>query len=324
MKKEIYNMDTTLPATTARYAWIDGLRSIAALSVFFAHSLVHHSEPDTWLYWCRGVFGLGGVAVFLIVSGYVVVKSLQSRSVVSFWRRRFWRLYPAFWLAILLYLATGVANTSDPLHVLINITMIPGLLGVPYVFGVFWTLSAEMVWYTLASLGLHHARLVWLALPASLLLRLVLPDPLRMAGWLPLFAIGAAVYHQECGTMSRHHVLLLTGAALPIALFAQRSQDATGALLALLLCSVVYLLRARLQIPSALLWCGTISYSLYLLHYIVILAVPLHWFLPWHLAMPIWLAVSLLLAWGVYRYVERPLMHGLPTARRTTPQPSPQ
>jgi peptidoglycan/LPS O-acetylase OafA/YrhL len=296
--------------TTTRYTWLDATRGAAALSVVFAHSLAHMDTGANDVF----AFGRFGVALFFIASGYVVAKSLQSRSLRSFWQRRFWRLYPAFWFAMLVYLATGLSGTYQPLDLVVNATMIPGLLGVPYVFGVFWSLSAEMVWYALASIGLSRARLLLLVPIVAMPLLFFLPDPVRMAALLPLFAIGAAYWHGN-----RRVLLLSIIAALPFAWITPYASEVPAYFTAVALWALVYWRRHTLICPRWLVWCGTISYSLYLLHYAVILAVPA----PPLLALPIWTAGSLLLAWLSYRYAERPLMHGI-TARRTTPQPSPQ
>jgi peptidoglycan/LPS O-acetylase OafA/YrhL len=85
------------------------------------------------------------------------------------------------------------------------------------------------------------------------------------------------------------------------------SPDVCAARQNVALWALVYWRRHTLICPRWLVWCGTISYSLYLLHYAVILAVPA----PPLLALPLWTAGSLLLAWLSYRYVERPLRHAV-------------
>jgi peptidoglycan/LPS O-acetylase OafA/YrhL len=106
-------------------------------------------------------------------------------------------------------------------------------------------------------------------------------------------------------------------------LIGQRSQDATGAVLVLACLALVYVLRHRISVPPVFVWLGTISYSPYLLHYMIIAGMPLQYIAPWFVAIPVWLFFSLLTAWLAYRYVEHPLMRGV-TARRTAPQPSPR
>ncbi|NDU73682.1 acyltransferase family protein, partial [Actinomadura sp. DSM 109109] len=167
--------DTTIgapPAKAPRMGWLDALRGLAALVVVFEHSL------DVLLPEVRRAtgpwfdFGRYGVFVFFLVSGYVVPFSLERRgSVRHFWAGRFFRLYPAWGLAVVLALLLGAAGLSYGLpaaigerpwaSALAHLTMLQDLLGVPNVVNVFWTLSYEMVFYLLVTAmfvaGVHRA-----------------------------------------------------------------------------------------------------------------------------------------------------------------------
>lgn len=90
---------------------IDGLRAIAALSVLVQHMfgdmLRHSGVESTPLYpytsaWVHH-FDLGrfGVVLFFLISGFVVPFSIKgNKPLRRFAISRFFRLYPALWLAL--------------------------------------------------------------------------------------------------------------------------------------------------------------------------------------------------------------------------------
>src|SRR5690348_14184757 len=79
----------------ARLGFLDAARGLAALLVLACHGL----GP------VPGAARLGqvGVLLFLIVSGFIIPASLeQGGSNATFWLRRFFRLFPLYWLSIAL------------------------------------------------------------------------------------------------------------------------------------------------------------------------------------------------------------------------------
>ncbi|XRQ14667.1 acyltransferase family protein [Actinomadura welshii] len=176
--------------------WLDALRGFAAMVVVFEHSLdvLLPEVRRTASPWFD--FGRYGVFVFFLVSGYVVPFSLERRgSVRHFWAGRFFRLYPAWGLAVALALGFGAAGVSYGLpaglgerpwaSAIAHLTMLQDLLGVPNVLNVFWTLTYEMVFYLLVTAmfvaGVHRssgrvalgfgvgAAIMGVALPSGLL-----------------------------------------------------------------------------------------------------------------------------------------------------------
>ncbi|MGP4025489.1 acyltransferase family protein [Actinomadura sp. 3N407] len=179
-----------------RMGWLDALRGLAALVVVFEHSLdvLLPEVRRTASPWFD--FGRYGVFVFFLVSGYVVPFSLERRgSVRQFWAGRFFRLYPAWLVAVALTLALSTAGASYGLPAALgdrpwaaaiaHMTMLQDLMGVPNVLNVFWTLSYEMVFYLLVTAmfvaGVHRssarvalgfgvgAAMLGVALPSGLL-----------------------------------------------------------------------------------------------------------------------------------------------------------
>mgnify|MGYP001951002533 CR=1 FL=1 len=182
--------------TAPRMDWLDALRGLAAMVVVFEHTLdvLLPEVRRTASPWFD--FGRYGVFVFFLVSGYVVPFSLERRgSVRRFWAGRFFRLYPAWAVAVALALALGAAGVSYGLpgglverpwaSALAHATMLQDLLGVPNAVNVLWTLTYEMVFYLLVTAmfvaGVHRssarvalgfgvgAAILGVALPSGLL-----------------------------------------------------------------------------------------------------------------------------------------------------------
>ena len=104
---------------TSRLDFLDALRGIAALAVFFAHA--YQGISPAFLKWQYRYFepGQWGVFVFFLISGYIVPVSLERHgSLVRFWIGRICRLYPLYCLslggAILTY-AIGFSHSGQQL-----------------------------------------------------------------------------------------------------------------------------------------------------------------------------------------------------------------
>ncbi len=150
------------PSNPHRLAYLDALRAIAAVSVCFYHMIgflgangtasnaplplaIRAAVLDT--------FDLGrfGVVLFFLISGFIIPTSLKPESTLGrFAVTRFFRLYPAYWLACLLILVLPFAAPGASFgigDVLANLTMVPKLFHKQEMSGVFWTLFVEIVFY---------------------------------------------------------------------------------------------------------------------------------------------------------------------------------
>lgn len=96
-------------------------------------------------------YGYLGVELFFMISGFVILYS-TNRSAGEFVRRRFLRLYPMFWMAIILiYLVTLLPwwkYPAPPLSkALWNLTMIPTAFGQERLDAAHWFLVRELQFY---------------------------------------------------------------------------------------------------------------------------------------------------------------------------------
>ncbi len=342
----------TAPRSSGRLTWLDGLRGVAATTVFVAHFMAFNSPgfqaaSHRFFHW--GVFG---VLLFLCISGFVIPMSLErSANLKGFWVSRFWRLYPLFWAVLVpyaLYLSLSHAPraTGFP-DFLVNLTMMPYLFQRPIIVGPSWTLSIEMVFYAIASvlfaarLGRASVLFAYLAVAATLVGLCILP----MSSYEIVFAytipfIGTALYRWHEGQAGRT-------AWIPVGLYASillvlvftsppeyghywaRGKAVSG-LLALALFAGV-LVRPRLLNGSRLLaWLGKVSYSTYLWH-VMIIAVGMKLFahvslppLPWLVLQGLFsYALTLVVSTASYRWIEEPAIAiGHRMRRRAAPSSS--
>lgn len=111
-------------------------------------------ELSSNLSWYR--FGNLGVQLFFIISGFVIVQSLQGKTLKEFAVGRFIRLFPLFWImCTVTYLITIIAPYAA--HVsfhgyLVNMTMIPDVINGFFrrgglVDASYWTLTIELLFY---------------------------------------------------------------------------------------------------------------------------------------------------------------------------------
>jgi peptidoglycan/LPS O-acetylase OafA/YrhL len=97
-------------------------------------------------------YGYLGVELFFMISGYVIFYSAQNSSAAKFAVSRAIRLYPAYWVALILtsvvtwFWGNDLMTVSIP-QVVINLTMFQSYLGYGHVDGVYWTLVYEVMFY---------------------------------------------------------------------------------------------------------------------------------------------------------------------------------
>ncbi len=236
---------------------LHGLRGIAALLVLLFHwgsdigffpeirrLLVVDSPAGSWDFGRFLDMGWIGVPIFFVLSGYLLGGQLlrhpaHGKQLATFWKRRFLRIYPAYWLqlAILLALAAvlpfmpQIAGLGDVLrHVALWINLPPSMT--QPLNPVWWTLPTEFSFYlVLPALVLLSRRIGWASLLlAALLVTLLwryqviayygssnytvhLPVLDSLPGYLFTFCVGLALasYLEGAGTLSRGRRLVPLG-----------------------------------------------------------------------------------------------------------------
>jgi len=129
-----------------REAWLDVVRALAATSVLFQHTM-ERAYPAFYLWTAQYFnFGLFGVTLFFVASGYIIPVSLDKAGTAKFWNSRFFRLFPLYWVSIIAAVLLGISDLSWG-QTALNFTMMQEWFGVPHVLLIYWTLSTELVFY---------------------------------------------------------------------------------------------------------------------------------------------------------------------------------
>ena len=141
-----------------RFYELDLLRFLAALSVLMFHFTFRGYAADNYSpieFPVLGeVFKYGylGVDLFLMISGFVILLSVENKTAKEFVISRIVRLYPAFWICVSLTYFVIILTPQDVFHAtfpqyLVNLTMLNKFVGVKSIDGVYWTLALELRFY---------------------------------------------------------------------------------------------------------------------------------------------------------------------------------
>ncbi|WP_349631101.1 acyltransferase family protein [Bradyrhizobium jicamae] len=329
----------------SRVPVLDLLRLAAVGAVVLYHygfwGPASHGVPQVAMPWLAGFaqYGFLGVPVFFIISGFVIAYSAEGRTPAGFAIARFSRIYPTFVICMTLTFAIivlfgGTHFDATIRQWLANLIIAAPALGERYVDTSYWSLVIEVVFYgwvaLLLALGLFPRRidaiiLVWLAITFANELTIDAPilEKLFMADDSGFFAVGLLLYEHFRGRRDiRLYALLLLASATSVFQAVhklERLDVHTGGtfdpriVAAICVVSIVVLFIAtrirRVPLPASLvLAAGGITYPLYLLHmqtgYVIFAAIaPTQ-----HAALLTGaiVAAAVLLAWAVWRFVERP------------------
>ena len=346
-----------------RLGYLDALRGLAVLMVLF-HHVGEAAVP--WLgHFCDETLALGPAAVmiFFACSGFIIPVSLErAGDLRAFWVSRFMRLYPLYWLSLLLaavlvglerYAYLGPQGPTPGTTWLANVTAMQMFVGQPNVLIVYWTLAWEMLFYILLSvlfvIGLHR-RSVLLSVVCNVLILVVLVAavvagraeslPLGLMALVYMF-FGTVWYRWTVGEVSgRTLAAVVGGAAATVTVFAvvvmrvegppdlageRRWPMLAGWLLGMaVFCLVVFWGSRGRPVPGFLVRLGIISYSVYLLQAIVFAVFPASTDVPVGVTVSVWIVGVLALSALTYRWIEKPALDlGHRWARRWRRAPSP-
>jgi peptidoglycan/LPS O-acetylase OafA/YrhL len=356
-------------ASAGRLDFLDALRGVAVGLVLLQH-VGELLFPAVHTFTRAGIqLGQLGVMVFFLCSGFIIPATLERRpdagsrmALRSFWISRVFRLYPLFWASLVGAFALVVAGLHRPAKPLgagdwlANATMLPMLVGSPRALDLYWTLTYEMVFYLAVSilflLGWHR-RNVELSLAGSavcLAAALVAeplwgrPAPLGFLCRATMFT-GTVLYRWHAGVVRARTagwcvaVGLASGTVLLVSVLGgNRGAEGPGLTAMLTAWFGAYavfgagLALRRRTFPGWLLRLGQISYSVYLVQALVLIAVP---------ATPhpvltgiVWVAASLVISEITHRFLEQPAIRlgrrcsarwapGRSPAHPTPPAPAP-
>jgi peptidoglycan/LPS O-acetylase OafA/YrhL len=148
-----------------------------------------------------------GVELFFCISGFVIAGTLRrARSPISFLEDRAFRIFPALWAAILAIWIAGIVTRThgfepsnflpDLLLLPANLVALPGVLPIALIHPAAWSLSYEMTFYVACAaawwlLSAGDRRILYVAIPFAALLLALFPRALFLVagviiaeGWL--------------------------------------------------------------------------------------------------------------------------------------------
>lgn len=146
---------------------LDVIRGLAALAVMLYHYLnkfprLYIPDGEAIVSFPEGKYG---VHIFFLLSGFVISMSAER---VDDWRHfiahRFIRLFPTFWLSVILtYSVVSMFGLPGRevgiLYMLLNLPMVSLSFGIPSVDGVYWSLTYELMFYLWIGIILKFRRL---------------------------------------------------------------------------------------------------------------------------------------------------------------------
>lgn len=255
-------------------------------------------------FWLVGGNGWLGVHIFFVVSGYCIAAAVDAavgrrNTVFTFLRDRVLRIYPTYWMALVFLVAVGGLTApfigKSPASALPQswVSFVPDIFLVQPFFTnqffllVSWSLAYEVFFYVMCAVGMWLLLAGW---PGALvlgvgfclsLLGLVLPTGSFPLDLWPEFYLGVLSFtflrsqqsrntHAALSTALMGLVLIGIGVSTknsyPLTMFATASVTALGLALLHRFDSVM----SELKWLKPVAYLGVISYSLYLVHLVVV------------------------------------------------------
>lgn len=326
-----------------RISFIDAARGVAAFLVLFQHSY-ERFFPSLGEFIGSKILNFGqlGVVVFFLVSGFIIPFSLErSKSVGHFFVNRAFRIYPLYLFIIFLQVLFVLFHIREivPGSNFLKIGLTHLFFAQEYfpttspwsenlVMGS-WTLFIEAIWYFLFAglffLKISHRRILVISILGFLALTLLglwfeKRLPMGRMGMLFNCIMGLHLYRRFIGQISFGEFMVGLLAGLGVLFFGlwvafgHFESDAfnlqcvwTSWLMAYIVFGFFFLFRNKTVpfIETALAFLGTISYSVYLLHF-TILTLVLHFFKPDPLLFSGVLVSVVVLSYFSYTWVEKP------------------
>lgn len=311
-----------------RLSELDALRGIAAMCVVFFHFTTKFREFYGYHFSSKYDFNLGqyGVALFFVISGFVIFMTLQKiKSLGDFAFKRFSRLYPSYWICIIITFSAitlfGLPGKEVTIkQALVNFTMLQELFNVKNVDGAYWSLLPEILFYFLMGLIFQFKLLKRIKLLGFIWLLLIIVNKFHHIPVLNtfinlqygmLFFAGILFYSLKFidrSSIITHLLILCCGITAVIV-----NYSIVYALVIIIIFGIFYLFTYEKLFfigIKPLLFLGYISYPLYLIHqyigYIIILRLK-NFNVNEFVAIFIAISFAILMAWFITACLEKPI-----------------
>ncbi|MDD2698671.1 MAG: acyltransferase [Arcobacteraceae bacterium] len=302
------------------YLSIQYLRGISAFAVVYFH-----------LYQTTGQ---QGVAIFFVISGFIMIDIMNKkhRTPLEFFKARFLRVAPLYYLLTILTLALGLGYDPTFQRLLQSLTF----TALGSVLPVGFTLTYEFIFYTLVSISILFFKkmiykLIFLSLSLSIgdsiLNYILVSKNYEYGNYFWFFIFGMIVYelYNQKEKISKHYtidfLLILLFTISIIFLFLGRYlgfdyyyNDVNHYMVnnlipsfLIVLCGLMLESRNKIFNSKFLLLLGNASYSIYLTHYIVIHGI--HDYYDKNFNTFILLISCIIIGILNYKYLEIPIMN---------------
>ena len=334
----------------SRLEFVGALRGVACLLVVYAHIIAAHSIKHgydlTLVNWVSeyvtgpfGIiqnFGWFGVCLFFLISGYIITHTIRDENHLSFFVKRIFRIYPAYFVAVLVtalvwryQFGTEFFSWQEYLLGLSLSGIWPGQrVGT---LGVEWTLIIEIRFYVLTLLLLSvYRRFPALAALAQLLISWWCIDNARSwdntfflftvgMTYIPFLICGQLLYLVQTRRIGAVTFAALTGLALFVAIEGMQTmhprflRPANSYMVTFAYCYAIFVacifLADKIRTNPVTRYFENISYSLYIYHGaiagLVLFLLPMPE-LPFTLSYGLAIAVACFVSWLSFRFIERP------------------
>jgi peptidoglycan/LPS O-acetylase OafA/YrhL len=343
-----------------RLLWLDISKGLAILVVVYFHFFTTYFEhgtlpPPDWsglaasiatllrLVWLKiSEHGFHAVGVFIILSGWALMESTARRATTAsvswgkWYRTRFLRLYPMYWVAHLVYLISPFVARLEPIDhriilSLLGLRFVDITMNFMYLNAAWWYFSMLIQFYLIFPLLFWSARrlrqwtFLFIASAIGFFVRYLMLIVYPQHGlWLlggfaicrlPEFALGMAVGMWHSQSPARAERFFLRGAGLvaglllyPAALQLYRNgytyifvDFATGACCFLTVVGVAGIISRLNALAKIFGLVGVFSYGLYLIHqpYVIWLGLRIRQQPIWMFLLIFFVTFAVLSAWGM-------------------------
>ncbi|RYU91486.1 acyltransferase [Mucilaginibacter terrigena] len=264
----------------AQYKQIESitiLRAIAALLVCLVHIGILTGYHTTGLFQSIINIGPNGVAIFFVISGFILPYSLFKKEYIlkdffTFLLRRILRIDPPYWISIVIVFIAGLEplSTINFRSIFYHLTyLVPFVTNAKWYLNVYWTLAIEFQFYII--IGLVYP--VLMKIPAkSAVVAVIIPAVVCIAlGANYSGIIVTNLYNFTMGFIlfmwyvKKINTGFFIASLLLFAGYVMAAVSIKSGLFPLLTVAFVVLYKHKFSLKP-LMFTGKISYSLYLLH----------------------------------------------------------
>jgi peptidoglycan/LPS O-acetylase OafA/YrhL len=314
-----------------RIGVLDSFRGLAALAVMYYHYTywfrIRHSH--TFSDYLDFPYGTYCVSFFFIISGFVIFMTVnRCNDSVEFLYRRFIRIYPAFWICLIITSTFLVFANDKPYQPTlfnfgINATMVPNVFHVKPIDGSYWSLYPELLFYAVIffvfTLKILDRVYLWgsIWLIGSILNSLFhIPGVNQLFQYAGLFLSGIFIYKMYFGekTLKQHLSVLVCWAAVLYGYWS--AEGSYRSFIPITACYLIFYLflyhKLNFLDVKPLKFFGRISYPLYLIHqsigFVILLLLRDQYQVTSYWIISALMLLSIALAYVITFYFEKPLL----------------